>query len=68
MVGYARRSFMVPLPRVRDFGELNAMLEERCRERRNKTLRGCGAPICERLKADRAAFQEQSAPAFEACD
>jgi len=67
-VGYARRSFMVPFPRVRDFGQLNVMLEERCRERRNKTLRGCGALICERWKADQAAFQEQSAPAFEACD
>lgn len=27
MVGFARRTFMVPTPRARDFTELNAMLE-----------------------------------------
>jgi len=68
MVGYARRTFMVPFPRVRDFDELNAMLEERCHQRQSKTVRGSDAQIGERLKADQAAFQEQSAPAFEACD
>lgn len=68
MVGYARRTFMVPVPQVRDFGELNALLEQRCRERQSKTLRGYGAPIGERLKADQAVFQELPATPFEACD
>ena len=30
LIGYARRNFLVPLPRVRDFQELNEMLLERC--------------------------------------
>ena len=29
-VGFARRNFLVPLPRVRDFEQLNQMLLERC--------------------------------------
>ena len=33
MVGYRRCAFMAPLPRARDFAELNAMLLERCKAR-----------------------------------
>lgn len=68
MVGYARRTFMVPFPRARDFDDLNGMLEKRCRERQNKTLRGRSAPICERLKVDHTVFQDLPATPFEACD
>ena len=68
MVGYARRTFMVPFPRVGDFDELNAMLEERCHERQSKILRGSEAPIGARLKADQAVFQDQPATPFDACD
>ncbi len=68
MVGYARRTFMVPFPRAGDFDELNAMLEARCRERQSKTLRGSDAPIGARLKADQAVFQDQPATPFDACD
>ena len=32
LIGYARRNFLVPLPRVRDFEELNQMLLERCQK------------------------------------
>ena len=45
MVVFARRTFMVPFPRVRDFADLNVMLETRCRERQGKTLRGYEAAI-----------------------
>ena len=68
MVGYARRTFMVPFPRAGDFDELNAMLEARCRERQSKTLRGSDAPIGARLKADQAVFQDLPATPFDACD
>jgi transposase len=30
LVGYARRIFLVPLPNVASFEELNAVLAERC--------------------------------------
>jgi transposase len=68
MVGFARRTFMVPFPRARDFAELNAMLEARCRERQSKTLRGSSASIGERMTADQAAFEDLPATPFDACD
>jgi transposase len=68
MVGYARRNFMVPIPRARDFDELNAMLLERCRDRQGAVLRGAGAMIGERMAADQAAFLDLPATPFEACD
>jgi transposase len=68
MVGYARRTFMVPFPRARDFDELNATLETRCRERQGKTLRGKTASIGTRLTADQAAFRDLPATPFDACD
>ena len=68
MVGFARRTFMVPFPWARDFADLNAMLEERCRERQSKTLRGSHAPIGERLQVDQAVFQDLPATPFDACD
>lgn len=36
MAGFARRTFMVRFPWARDFADLNAMLEDRCRERQGK--------------------------------
>lgn len=68
MVGYARRTFMVPYPRAHNFAELNAMLEERCRDRRAKVLRGQAMSIGGRMAADRAAFQDLPPTPFDACD
>jgi transposase len=68
MVGYARRTFLVPIPSVRDFAELNAMLEERCRQRQDKVLRSRDGSIGERLASDCAAFMDLPATPFEACD
>ena len=67
MVAYARRTFLVPIPRMRDFVELNAILEERCRARQSKTLRGHDGSIGDRLRTDQAAFQDYPATPFEAC-
>ena len=38
LVGYARRNFMVPIPRVSRSEELNACLESACRKRRERRL------------------------------
>jgi transposase len=53
MVSYARRNFLVPIPRARDWGEMNAMPLERCRDRQSAVLRGAGATIGERMEATR---------------
>ena len=68
MVGYARRSFMVPIPHARDIDELNALLLERCIERQKAVLRGADGTIAERLADDRAAFLALPAVSFDACD
>ena len=68
MVGFARRTFMVPFPRARDFADLNAMLEERCRERQARILRGATTTMGARMTADQAVFEHLPATPFDACD
>ena len=40
LVGASRRNFLVPLPEVESFAELNAYLRERCEREKTRTLRG----------------------------
>ena len=68
MVGFARRTFMVPFPRARDFVELNAVLEIRCCERQGRILRGATTTIGARMTADQAVFEDLPATLFDACD
>ncbi len=68
LVGYARRNFMVPLPRFASFDDLNAWLEEQCRRRMSDKLRGHSVTIGERMKQDIAAFQNFPDVAYEPCD
>jgi transposase len=56
LVGYARRNFMVPIPRAAGFPELNAQLIDYCRRRLTDRLRGHDDTIGERLVRDREAF------------
>jgi len=68
MVGFARRTFMVPVPTAPDIEALNAMLLEHCRERLAAVLRGSeGANIGARLETDRAAFMDLPATPLDAC-
>ena len=68
LVGYARRNFMVPIPRFATWDAFNLWLEEQCRKRQNERLRGESETIGERLQRDLAAMQELPASPFEACD
>jgi transposase len=68
MVGFGRRTFMVPIPQAPDIDALNAMLLERCRARQDAALRGADGTIGERLAADRAAFAGLPPTPFDACD
>jgi hypothetical protein len=68
IVGYARRNFMVPIPRVGSWEEWNERLVEQCRERRTRRLRGHEETIGERFARDRAAFLPLPGSAYEACE
>ncbi|MEO1200836.1 MAG: IS21 family transposase [Pseudomonadota bacterium] len=68
LVGYARRNFMVPVPRFASWDEFNAWLEERCRKRQADTLRGHGETIGRRLERDLEAMADLPAAPFDACD
>lgn len=67
VVKFARLNFMVPVPEVRDFAELNAYLLERCREDLNRRLRGKKASKAQLLKEDQAVFGKLPAVPFDAC-
>ncbi len=68
LVGYARRNFMVPMPRFVSWDAFNDYLEEQCLKRQGDILRGHKVSIGERLDADLAAMQTLPAAPFEACD
>jgi transposase len=68
LVGYARRNFMVPIPRAESFAALNAQLLEHCRRRLGDRLRGHDETIGERLVRDQAALLPLPATAYEACE
>lgn len=66
-VGYTRRNFMVPLPSVRSFEELNDYLEQCCVEDLGRTIRGKDGTKGERLERERPFFRGLAAETFEAC-
>ena len=56
LVGFARRNFMVPLPRFAGWDAFNLRLEEQCRRRQGDIPRGHRETIGERLVRDLAAM------------
>jgi transposase len=68
IVGYSRRNFMVPIPRASSWEELNAHLEEQCRKRRERRLRGHTETIGERFERDHRAMLPLPAAPYEACE
>ena len=68
LVGYARRNFMVPVPRFATWDTFNVHLEAECRKRRARKLRRYTETIGERFVRDRAAFLPLPAAPYEACE
>jgi transposase len=67
LVGFARRNFMVPLPRCASWMELNAGLLVQCGKRRARTLRGQKQSIGERFEKDRERLLSLPQSPYEAC-
>jgi transposase len=68
LVGYARRNFLVPVPRKASWAELNAHLLEQCRKRRERKLRGHNQTIAERFQQDQQKLLPLPLAPYEACD
>jgi hypothetical protein len=66
-VKYVRLNFLVPVPEVRDFEELNARLREQCAEDLQRRLRGKRVSKEELLAEDRAAFLPLPPARFDGC-
>lgn len=67
LVGYARRNFMVPVPQVSSWEELNQHLLEGCQKRRQKIVRGESETIAGRFERDREKLLSLPAAPYEAC-
>lgn len=68
LVGYARRNFLVPVPRAAHWEELNELLRQRCQERRSRRVRGESETIGERFGRDQQALLPLPAVPYEACE
>ncbi|MDA2931033.1 IS21 family transposase [Acidobacteria bacterium AH-259-O06] len=53
LVGFARRNFLVPIPEVRDFEELNELLLRRCHAHSQGKVQGRGGPAHHRRATPR---------------
>ncbi len=68
LVGYARRNYLVPVPRAESFEVLNAGLAAQCRRRLDDRLRRHTETIGERLPRDQGAFVPLPPSSYDACD
>ncbi len=66
LVGFTRRNFLVPIPRVDDFETLNAELERKCREDLDRSLRGKTTTKAQRLEEERSAMLDLPKQDYEA--
>jgi hypothetical protein len=67
LVGYARRNFLVPLPEVESFQELNAILRERCLAEAERRLRGERLTIGELWGQEKPQLRSLPAHSFPCC-
>ena len=68
LVGFIRRNFLVPVPRVESIEALNDDLAGQCRWRQAARLRGHGETIGERLARDCEALLALPPAPYDACD
>jgi len=66
-VKYSRLNFMVPVPQVRDFDELNALLLQRCRDDIQRRVRGQTQTKDKLLLEEQLSFLPLPFSPFEAC-
>jgi transposase len=67
LVGYCRRNYLVPLPEVKDFGELGALLKERCLAEGSRPLPGKQGTRADRWEQERLHLLPLPADPFSCC-
>jgi transposase len=67
LVGYARRNYMVPIPKVDSFQELNDLLRQRCMAESGRRLRGETEMIGEMWERERPHLLTLPAYPFPCC-
>ena len=68
LVGYARRNFLVPVPRFASWDGLNAHLEGQSLRRMGDLVRGEDETVGERFERDRQALLPLPPAPYDACD
>ena len=68
LVKFSRANFMVPIPEAASFDELNARLEQRCRDRQGDHAGRHAETIGERLVADLATLRDLPPVPLEPCE
>jgi hypothetical protein len=66
-VGYARRNFLVPLPRVSSFDELNEHLRQQCLKDDQRQVEGQPVPIQQAWEHERVYLRPLPAQDFSCC-
>jgi transposase len=66
LLGFARRNYLVPVPKVNSLVELNGELERRCQNDLDRTLPGKSATKRQLLTEEHAAMRELPSQAFAA--
>lgn len=66
-VGYARRNFLVPIPKVESFAELNEYLLKGCREEDNRKVAGQKLTIGEAFALEKPFLRALPARDYECC-
>ena len=67
LVGYARRNFLVPVPEVDSFQELNDLLKQRCLAEAGRRLRGETRTIGERGRQERPCLLTLPVHSYPCC-
>jgi transposase len=66
-VGYVQRNFFAPMPKVKDFAELNAMLQQACLNDMQRCVRGETRSVAEVWQSEKSVLLPLEAQDFPAC-
>ena len=64
-VGYFRRNHLVPVPRVQDLAELNALLLQGCQQDQQRSIAGKTMPVGEAMEVERQHLLPLATEGFE---